>query len=652
MCGIIIFMPDEEKINKIKKLKSRLYEKGFKEKPQNISEFERKQYRVKGGWIDDNPPMSPRKAIKITKRNMNIKKILIVAILFFVISVGVAFFIIRNGSNVFSLKNVDINISAPVSVNGGEKFTINLSVTNNNDTALEFADLSIKYPEGAYASFDSQTELIRDRESLGRIAPNETVKKSISLILFGSGGSKKEIKFTMEGRFAGSSATLDKIKVYDVSLSSSPINLSVNIPKKIGTKQEFEIDVNLESNSNNTLKNLLLKIDYPRGFAYASASPNPSSNNNIWNIGDMSSSNKRVVKIIGTIEGKADEQKIFTISVGSKDTKNKNIIGTVYNSASPQVGITKPFLGLRVLMNGAQTPEYITKERMALRFDVLWSSNSPMRILNGAISAKLDGGIVDGFSVSADKGGFYKSLGSTISWGGRSGDSELSVIEPGASGRVSFTLQSLPLVDKNGRVFKDPEINVTVKATGNKATERGLPSNLSVSVSKKIKIESNLNIIPRAVYYSGPFKNTGPLPPVVDRQTTYTIILSVTNTSSDIASTVVKTTLPTYVKWLGVVSPSSENVTFNKNDGQVVWNIGDVPAGVGFVAGAREVAFQVGLIPSVSQSGRTPFLIGEVDISGKDTFTGTILKNTKKGVNINLSSDPSFSVSQAFIKTN
>ncbi len=641
----------EKKDEKIRELKKRLYGKGFKEKPERIAGFKKKEYRVKEGWMSEEPPMSPVKKIKIIKRHATIKRVLIASIVFFIVASVSAVYMIRSGSNIFSLKNVDIMITGPVSVNGGEELTLDVSITNRNETVMEFANLIIEYPEGSYKTFDSQKELTRARESLGRINPNETVNKTVSLVLFGSGNTKKEISFTLESRFEGSSATLDKIELYEVALASSPVNLSMGIPEEIGIKQEFEIIINLESNSNNTLSNLILKVDYPFGFTFSGASPEPAQGKNIWEIGDMPKADKRVIKIRGTVDGQENEEKIFAVYTGLKHSKDEDAVGTIYNSVSEQIVITKPFLGLKVLVNGTETPEYISRSKKSLRFDVLWSSNSFIKITDGIIEVKLSGDIVDRFSVSPDKGGFYKSLDGTIVWNDRTGENKLSVIEPGENGRVGFTLQSLPLVDKKGRVFTNPEIAISINASGNQVTDVGVSSRLSTFVSKKVKLESNLEIVPRAVYYTGPFSNTGPLPPKADEETTYTIILSVINTSNSVSPVVVKTNLPTYMRWLGTVSPSEEDISFNEVGGEIIWNVGTVVPGTGFVKSAREVAFQVGLIPSISQRGRIPSITGEIIVSGKDTFTGTTLKDKKKGLNTNLSTDPSFSINQAPVRT-
>ena len=151
------------------------------------------------------------------------------------------------------------------------------------------------------------------------------------------------------------------------------------------------------------------------------------------------------------------------------------------------------------------------------------------------------------------------------------------------------------------------------------------------------------------MYYTGPLKNTGPLPPKVNQETTYTIIWTITNSSNDISSAVVRTTLPTYVKWLGVVSPDSESVTYNEIGGEVVWNAGAIPAGTGINRAAREVAFQVSFLPSISQINQSPLLTSEIAISGNDNFTHTILRDTKRALSIKLSTDSIFLENQGIV---
>ena len=136
------------------------------------------------------------------------------------------------------------------------------------------------------------------------------------------------------------------------------------------------------------------------------------------------------------------------------------------------------------------------------------------------------------------------------------------------------------------------------------------------------------------------------MPPRADTETTYTVIWSVTNSSNDVTDARVRAILPPYVSWKGAVNPGGEAVSFSNVGGEVVWDLGDVPAGVGYTQSAREVAFQVGVTPSVSQVGSSPDITGAAVFSGRDRFTETVVSRSVPEVTINLTTDPLFSSNQ------
>jgi len=240
--------------------------------------------------------------------------------------------------------------------------------------------------------------------------------------------------------------------------------------------------------------------------------------------------------------------------------------------------------------------------------------------------------------ISVDKG-FYSSVNDTIVWDKRT-SGELSEISPGEGGRFSFYLEPLGISARSA--FVNPEVFVDVSAKGNRISEENIPEEIVSVISRKIKFSSDLMITPRSTYYTGPFVNSGSVPPKVDQETTYTIIWTVTNTMNDVADVKVGSNLPPYVRWMGVVSPSSETVSYNPVGGEIVWDVGEVKAGTGTRISPKEMAFQVALLPSVSQIGIIPDLTGDVVITGTDRFTGEVLKIIKSGVTTRLGTDPGF----------
>ena len=636
--------------DKIKRLKKQLYSKNFKDKALSAS-LKKKEYDVSEEWEDagEKKQSSPNTG---GKRTSGKKIILAVSISFFLVALGVAWYVIKSGANVFSLDKVMVNITAPASIGGGEPFTVDVRIKNDNETKIASADLVVEFPVGAYERFDSEEALTKTRIPLGAIDAGGIAEKSIPLVLFGSVNEEKEIRFSLEVRFEGSSATLSKEYPYSILLTSSPVGLSISLPKEVSIDQEFEIRIGVDSNTKNVLKNILLKVDYPSGFTLSGSEPKQmEGQRGVWLIGDLNELERREIVLRGKLSGQEGAKKAFVVSVGSRKKDDKNEIGTVYSTITGETVLTQPFLGLSIVVNGDESAgEYVAKSRQAIRFDILWKNNLQTKITNGEMDVKLIGDIINEMSVSADRKGFYRSLDDTIVWNPRTGLNEFSIIEPGSSGKMSFTLQSLPLVDKYGRVFKNPQIDVEVSAFGDRVTDVGSSERLSSSVSKRVKIETNLDVVPRAVYYVGPFKNTGPLPPVADTETTYTIIFSLTNTSNKVVNAEVRTSLPSYMRWMGNVSPKDEKVEFDEVGGEVVWKAGEVGVGTGYIYPPREVAFQVAFTPSVSQAKEIVPLTGDIFLTGRDTFTNTTVSVSKQPITTNLFTDPLFSQDQAGVE--
>ena len=130
------------------------------------------------------------------------------------------------------------------------------------------------------------------------------------------------------------------------------------------------------------------------------------------------------------------------------------------------------------------------------------------------------------------------------------------------------------------------------------------------------------------------------MPPKEKEETTYTIVWQVTNGTNEISNATIRSTLPTYITWKGVVSSDSENVIYNELGGEVVWNAAKIEAGAGITREPKEVAFQVGLIPSVTQVNKSPVLITETTLTAMDDFTGLIVNDVEYDKNIRLTTDP------------
>ena len=249
---------------------------------------------------------------------------------------------------------------------------------------------------------------------------------------------------------------------------------------------------------------------------------------------------------------------------------------------------------------------------------MVWANNLDTKIADLEITAKLEGTIYSRSSVTAG-GGFYDSNTATVFWDKRH-QSSFGSIDPGQNGTVSFSFGTIS-VGTDPALWKNPSMIIHVSVHGKRLDEQGVYQDVTSTFTKEIKIASALGLLSRLSYGSGPLMNSGPVPPKAEVETTYTITWSLSNSSNSVSNAQVRAVLPSYVRFVGAVSPSSESVAYSSVGGEVVWNVGEMKSGVGFGTSPREVSFQIAFLPSVSQIGEAPIVIGEAVASGEDRFT-------------------------------
>lgn len=571
------------------------------------------------------------------------KKIFVGALAFFVVAVGVAAYIFVSGNNVVSPNNIDIKMLGPVASPAGEILSFDIDVTNRNSSELELSDLVITYPEGTRSAEDGVTQLITQRVQVGKIVSNQTVRSTVKSVLFGEENVKKNIKVTFEYRVPGSDSVFTTSKDYPIFIGLSPVTMTIDTLREITANQPSTFKVTLVSNSTSVIKGLLLKAEYPFGFKFGSSTPVPLSGNDTWALGDLEPGGSREITIVGNIIGENKDERVFNFYTGTEDPQNTTAIKSVFVSSSATVGVRQPFLAADISLNGQGSDVVIVNAGDGIQGEITWQNNLDVPVNDVVIEAKITGSMLDKGVVNGDQG-FYRSIDSTILWD-RSTLSGLKEIGPGESGRIQFALASLPASTQNNTTFRRSEISIDLTIKAKRLNENRVPEGISSNVSRRVKIQSGLGLDTRLVRTTGPFTNTGPIPPVVDQNSTYTVLVSVTNSFNTVKDTVFTTTLPSYVKWAGVTDPKS-GVTYNADRREVTWALGEIAAGTGFNSSPKQFAFQVTLQPSISQLGQAPIVINSQRLAGKDNFTETIVENIQPSLDTQIASDPDYEYGQ------
>ncbi|MFA5777941.1 MAG: hypothetical protein WC870_00395 [Candidatus Paceibacterota bacterium] len=630
---------DENKLNKLEDLKSKLFSKNYQTKIEHRDIFSHpRREDVSDSWGTEEK-IDSKSVENFFMKTSKFKNFFVFSLIFFVLALGYAAYVFFAGGNTVSNDNIDISILGNNFTAGGEELSLIVGITNKNSSSLDLVDLIVEYPKGSSSDLSSDTE--RFRLSLGTISGGAVHNENLKVVLFGEQGSTRPIKISIEYRVAGSNAIFVKEKLYEVNINSTPINLTVDAPLSISPNQEITLNVKATLNSTEPSQKILVKLDYPVGFAFIKSVPAPSFGNNVWNLGDLAPGVEHSISITGKMIDVFDgEEKTFNTLSGLQSSTDKSVIGIVFNSVKNIITIKKPFVEANIFVNGISKREYATDWKTPVNVEIRYANNLDTKVDDLQIQAKISGNAANRQTIRATQG-FYDSSSDVVTWNQNS-KNQLKEVNPGDSGSVTFSVSPLSLFSASGGILSNPTINIEVNISGKQATEGFAVNELNNSSSATIRIISDVGFSAKALYYSGSFTNTGLIPPKAEKATTYTIVWTLSNTANSISGVQVNSTLPPWVTFVGPFLPASENLTYNSSTKGVVWNVDRIPKGAGITGPSRTVSFQVSFTPSLSQVGTIPTIINDAILTGHDDFANVDVKVNKIGLNTRLDSDAAF----------
>ena len=625
---------DKDKLNKLEELKNKLFTKNYEVKTSRLDSFSSNNKNVQDSW-NDKEEVEIGTRVKKLKRKAQTRRFFIFSIIFFLIAIGYAGYVYLKGGNTVSNKNIDISVMGNSFTTGGEDFPLVIGITNRNTSSLELVDLVVEYPKGSVGDSSADTERIR--ESIGTIPAGTEHNESLKIVLFGQQGDVREVKISIEYRISGSNAIFVKDKLYDVTINSSPISLSLDAPTEISPNQKLTLNVKETLNSTKAMPGMLVKLDYPFGFQFESATPAPTYDNDVWDLGSLAPGEDHNItitgKMVNVFEG---EQKTFHVTSGSQSSTDKSIVGVTFNSVEKTISIQKPFIEAKLYVNGVYKSEYASDTMTPIGGEIRWVNNLSTKVNDVQISAKITGNALDRRTIDP-KEGFYNSIDNSINWN-KDFNSKFAEINPGDAGSVSFSFSPLASVDS----VSNPSINIEISISGKEPLEGNVTKTINSVDSQIIRITSGLGLATKALYYSGSFTNSGPIPPVAEKETTYTINWSLSNTTNSISNAIVSSSLPAWVRFVGTIAPTTEDLKYDPDSRQIVWNIGSISKNVSSSGKSREVSFQVALSPSLSQVNQAPVLINSAILTGYDDFAKVNIKVSRNSLNTILINDPAF----------
>lgn len=617
-----------EKDDQISRVKKKLNSASHKQEDSWRHHLAPKQYSVAGDWedeeVDENEeePQLLTSMPKTPKKKMGILTVLfMVSAIFLLGALAFAFFSFKGGKVGVANESISIDVTAPITVSSGELLKLDISVTNNNHVQLEVAELVVEYPLGTRSSEDITEPLSRTRTSIGPINKGDVVKHTEMARIFGEENETIVIPMRLEYRIPSSNAIFEVYKEVDLTLSSAPLRLDVQGLDKVTGGQRVSFDVALESNAKEILRDVIVVAEYPFGFNFIDSNLEPIFNSRVWEFDEIQPGETIDIRIDGRLEGQSNEERFFKFSSGLRDTEIREKINVLLSTYDHVIEIDNPFLALDLTFNEESGEVFIRKNDDTISGIVTIENTTNDAISDAEVVIDVNEDLFDRFSVESSKG-FFDSINSQLKWNSQLVP-DLNVLSPGDIVVLDFSFDTNSFEKSDGSVIKNPEMTFDVVVSGERVNERGVDEEITATTFKKIAFTSDVNFVGNSLYNTSLINNYGPIPPKVEEATAYAVYFDVSNVSSDISNSVVTATLPPYATWKNVIYPTSEDISYNNITRVITWEIGDIPAGTGYISDSERVMFQIEILPSANQSGSVLPIIGQPEFVGYDTYTET-----------------------------
>lgn len=588
--------------------------------------------------VSEGEPVSPasmgRARPKRSYVGLAIKGILGVSILFFFGAAGYVAWSLFAGDGAVTCGKIGFDFQAPASVGSGEDLLLDVGVTNNNPVALTNAQLTFKYPDGTRSAEDSSILMPSQRESIGVIDPGETVTVSSRATLYGKEQSVALIGATLEYGLVGSNAKFTCEAEQDIRITTAPVSLSVEGLEEIASGQQLELRVRVRSNSSRVVSDQRLVAEYPFGFEFVSAEPEPTVGNNVWDVGDVAPGTEQVYVIRGIVQAQTVEARTARFSLGEASTDDTKL-AHVLQFAEHALVIERPFMSLELTLEGSADTTVSVPVGAQVHGSLHWKNTQQEPLYNVSIESVLPTEFLQRDSVSV-RNGYFRSVDNTMLWTPQT-YSGFAEVPPGATGQLNFSFTTDPFTYESGAADATVDLSFDVSAR-RVADVRAVQQELVGQSPRVVRFITDLTFEPSLVYSIGPFLNTGPHPPRVDTPTTYTVVWDVESSINDMKNVRVQGVLPIYVEWLDEVDPVGADLSYNETTRVVTWNVGELPAGGDGVA-----AFQVRFVPSVTHRRNTVSIVRELSARGVDVVTGRVIERGSRSLTTGLTKDPRLS---------
>ncbi|OGZ58921.1 MAG: hypothetical protein A3F94_00195 [Candidatus Spechtbacteria bacterium RIFCSPLOWO2_12_FULL_38_22] len=502
------------------------------------------------------------------------------------------------GRGDFSTKEVKVSIDGPTQVENGQLETFFAVIKNNSGKALLDVNLFIEIP----SAFSLDNKDGGPESSIARIGAGEEYRVEFSLVA-SSDKSKENIRIRADYSPEGVSARFVSVATAEVIIGKLDVSMIFDLPNSIYSQQEVRGTIHIVPNSDIDTSPIYLKLNFPENFKLQDTNQD-FDYETVWKLGNLREGDNIKREFLGIPQG-SESSYSFNIQLG----KLEGVTFLPLNSVEKIVEVSKSPIFLSQQVEGPPDNMIQAGDKIVIR--VSYTNKSEQALEDVVVSAMISRDLIDTSSITASGATIDRNTG-IIQWDKNTISNLRFVdIDEGGEFLASFNVKD-NLVPAN---VNDTEKVVTIE-TKIKSQEDDLSlggtilqadNKLTISITTDLKLDQDV---------------------VSVGQGEYVVHWGLSNTLNKAKSVQVEAVLPAYVKWIGDVAPSNENIQFISSSNTVIWNVGSVDVGMGSIFSPREAEFKIGLSGSDGSD-----ILEQTKLTGIDEFTGAFLEQDIGQVN-------------------
>jgi hypothetical protein len=599
--------PNDEP-NALEAMEQKLYDP--KQKIENVSIHhvrDRIEKELPTSWGEDTPIIHPAE----DKTGLSFgAKFLLGAVVLLIAALLFTSWRVLSSRNVVSEKNIDLNASTTPYVEGGVATPFVITLQNRNTVALEEASLTLMYKQGN--GVQDEQEKVQEKRELGTINAGDFKRQDFQVTLYGSEAESRDITVKFEYKVPGSNASFSKVAVTQMVLKTPPLSVAIDGPKLLSVGQSGTFTFTVKNNTGTTTTPSLLTAILPTNFSIESVTPKPSSRATAWQIPALEAGATQVVTFSGSLSGNQGETATMQALIGSMGGSISEV-GVVYSKETFDIALRTSPLVLSYALNTERGEGDSLRygDRAFLTLHYKNASSDILHDVSIVLTVSGDAALIK--SLSTDKG-YYDSVNGTITWN-KDSLPELALVPANREGDLLVTI---PIVAKGSN---SPKLVLSTTGTGT-VTDK---DDTVASISKTYYVQGSASVSARTQYKNSPFQNSGPIPPVPNVDTTYTLHLTV-SAQNALQNTKVSFLLSPYVTWRNVDTDPTKT-TYDASTRTVVWNVGALDSG-------KSIGTDIGVSvrPSQGHVNASPSITGPIVLEADEASSKAHIKTTISGL--------------------